>query len=89
MEYSLTKHLYFDRLLHILPVGSKLKTYADVEADQVFNSCRSIILNIAITKDLNPIIENTLKVIDLIVQDEEITSDKITDDIAHLSLIHI
>ena len=71
MEYSLTKHLFFDRLLLVLPIESNLKTYADVEADSVFNSCRSIILNIAITKDLNPIIENTLGLIDLIVQDEK------------------
>ena len=87
MEYSLTKHLFFDRLLLVLPIESNLKTYADVEADSVFNSCRSIILNIAITKDLNPIIENTLGLIDLIVQDEEITSDNITDDIAHSILV--
>lgn len=60
MEYSLTKHLFFDRLLLILPIESNLKTYSDVEADPVFNSCRTIILNIAITKDLNPIIEDTL-----------------------------
>ena len=87
MEYSLTKHLFFDSLLLVLPIESNLKTYADVEADSVFNSCRSIILNIAITKDLNPIIENTLGLIDLIVQDEEITSGNITDDIAHSILV--
>ncbi|EJS44753.1 ira1p [Saccharomyces arboricola H-6] len=87
MEYSLTKHLFFDRILLILPIESNFKAYADVEADQVFNSCRSIILNIAVTKDLNPIIENTLGLIDLIVQGEEITSDNITDDIAHSVLV--
>ncbi|CAI4055633.1 GTPase-activating protein IRA1 SKDI_02G2510 [Saccharomyces kudriavzevii IFO 1802] len=87
MEASLTKHLFYDRLLLILPIESNLKTYADVEGDQIFNSCRSVILNIAITKDLNTIIENTIGLIELIVQDEEITSDNITDDIAHSILV--
>lgn len=83
----LLKHLYHKKILSILPIESNFETYTEVEADQFFISCRSLIMNIALSSDLNDVVENTLNLIDIIIQDNEIISSQITDKAIHSILI--
>lgn len=84
---TLVKHLLFDRILPILPVESTLTTYSQVEQDQFFVSCRSVILNLAISGHFDAVVEEHLNAIDTVLQDEEITSDNITNDALHSILV--
>lgn len=77
MVHTLVKHLFFDRMFPILPIESSLETYTEVEHDIMFLSCRSVILNVAISQDLAPIIEQSLDLIDLILRSKKITSPNV------------
>ncbi|KAG0668708.1 Ras GTPase activating protein ira2 [Maudiozyma exigua] len=84
----LVNHLYFERILPMLPIESHFDTYTQVEKDQLYISCRSVIMNIAISSDVNDIIDNTLNLIDTIIKDHhKIISNKISMDSIHSILI--
>ena len=90
MISSLIKRLYEERLYNLLPINSSHKTYEDVEKDKSYLSYRSIILNVALSRDLNVIIEQTVNVIDKILNDEpNIASENITDEMIHSILVLI
>ena len=87
MVESLLTHLFLERILPILPIESDYRTYHRVEADASFLSCRSLVLNVAVFKDINPVIEQILDLIELILQNEDITSTKLSDDAMQSILI--
>ncbi|EDO16305.1 hypothetical protein Kpol_1053p43 [Vanderwaltozyma polyspora DSM 70294] len=89
MVNTLLKHLYFDRLFPMLPIESALSTYREVESDLLFLSCRSVILNVAISQDLGPVVQQTLDLIDLILRNENINSPNITEDAIHSIFVMI
>ena len=83
----LVNHLYFERILPMLPVESHFETYTEVEKEQLYISCRSVIMKIAISSDVNDIIDNTLNVINTIIKDHRIISSKISMDSIHSILV--
>lgn len=83
----LVRHLFFERIYPLLPVESHWSTYAEVETDQLYIACRAVVMNIAISSDLNAIVTNTLDVIDLIVQDHRIISSKLPPEACHSVLV--
>ncbi|GMM54638.1 hypothetical protein DAKH74_012540 [Maudiozyma humilis] len=83
----LVRHLFFERIYPLLPVESHWSTYTEVETDQLYISCRSVVMNIAISSDLNAIVTNTLDVIDLIVQDHRIISSRLPPEACHSVLV--
>jgi len=83
----LVNHLYLERIYPMLPVESHFETYLDVEKDQLYISCRSVIMNIAISSNVNDIIENTLNAIDMITKDHRIISSKISTGSIHSILV--
>lgn len=80
MVNSLIKHMYFDRILPILPVESTFQTYAEVEADETFLMCRAVIMDVSVSQGINSIIEQTLALMDLILRGDNIISDKLSED---------
>lgn len=88
MTDTLTKHVFFSKLLPILPVESSLRTYQEVEQQEFFLYCRSVAINIAISRDINPVIENALDLIDELLANElSIISQNIGDDTIQSILI--
>lgn len=85
---ALSKHLFFSKILPILPVESSLRTCQEVEQQDFFLHCRSIVISIAISRDLNPILENAMDLIDELLGNEaSIISQKIDDDTVQSILI--
>lgn len=80
MIQSLVHHLFNKRLIHILPIESSNKTYDEVEQNQFYLSFRSILVSIAVSRDLNIVTEQNLNLIDKILNGECIISDSISDD---------
>ncbi|CCK72454.1 Ras GTPase activating protein IRA2 KNAG_0K00890 [Huiozyma naganishii CBS 8797] len=80
MTDALLKYIYVDRLYQLLPVESVFKTYDQVEADSYFISCRSIILNVAVSRDLNVVAKHTLDLTDSILEGNDIISPEVTVD---------
>lgn len=87
MINTLCKHVFFDRLLPILPIESQFKTYNEVESLPFFLSLRSLIMNIAISHGLDPIIKQYLNLIEIILQNDTIIANSITDDARNSILI--
>lgn len=79
MIQSLVHYLFNERLIHLLPIESSYKTYEDVEQNQFFLSFRSILVSVAVSRDLNIVTEQNLDLIDKILNDETIISDRISD----------
>lgn len=75
---SLVKHLYFERILPVLPVESYLKTYGEVEANETFLMCRSVIMDVSVAQDLNAVIEETVTLIELILRDSDIIGENVS-----------
>lgn len=80
MNETLLRHVFFSKLLPILPVESANRFYQEVERQEYFTVCRTLIFNVAITRDLNTILENGLDLIDMILKNEDITSEKLNTD---------
>ncbi|KAG0670072.1 hypothetical protein C6P45_002867 [Maudiozyma exigua] len=76
MTDTLAKHLFFDRIFPLLPIKSNIATYQDVEINEFFLSCRAVILNVAIARDINSVIKNNLDLIDLIIHNGNLVNDK-------------
>lgn len=76
MTDTLAKHLFFDRIFPLLPIKSNISNYQDVEMNDFFLSCRAVILNVAIARDINSVINNNLDLIELIVQNGKLIDDK-------------
>lgn len=88
MISSLIKRLYEERLYNLLPINSSHKTYEDVENDKYYLAFRSIILNVAVSRGLNAIIEQTLNAIDKILNGEpNIISKSITNEMIQSILV--
>ncbi|CAL9732625.1 inhibitory regulator protein Ira1p [Monosporozyma unispora] len=88
MSDTLTKHVFFSKILPILPVESSLRTYQEVEQQDFFLYCRSVGINIAISRDLNPIMENAMDLIDeLLANEASIISQDVGDDTIQSILI--
>ncbi|CCE61164.1 hypothetical protein TPHA_0A00790 [Tetrapisispora phaffii CBS 4417] len=86
MTTTLVRHLLKERIYQLLPINSSYSTYIDVEADVYFLSSRSVLLNVAISQDIEPIVTNVLDLIDLVLQfglpddaddDDATTGDKL------------
>lgn len=85
---GLSKHLFFSKLLPILPVESALRTCQEVEEQGSFLHCRSIAICVAISRDLNPILENAMDLIDELLGNEaSIISQEINEDTVQSILI--
>lgn len=87
MTETLVYHLFFDRILPVLPVESTLTTYREVESDQFFISCRGVIMNVALSRDLNPVIDYSLQLIESLTESRELISDEINEDVAQSVLV--
>ncbi|CCH61653.1 hypothetical protein TBLA_0F01100 [Henningerozyma blattae CBS 6284] len=87
MVETLSKHIFFDRLLPILPIESSPRTYEEVESMPFFLSLRTLIMNVAISHGLDPIIKQILDLTNLILQDETIISAAISDEARNSILI--
>ncbi|QID87911.1 Ras GTPase activating protein ira2 [Saccharomyces pastorianus] len=87
MTRTLIKHVLFDRILPILPVESNLSTYLEVEAYAPFISCRSLLFNVAVFRDLNAIVGYSLELIELLLQGHDIISDENNDDVIESILV--
>lgn len=85
---GLSKHLFFSKILPILPVESAFRTCQEVEQQEFFLHCRSIAISVAISRDLNPILENAMDLIDELLGNEaSIISQEINDDTVQSILI--
>ena len=90
MIHSLVKRLYEEKLYHVLPIHSSYNTYEEVEKDEYFLSFRSIILNVAVSRDLNVVVEETLNTIDNVLNGKpDIVSDNVTEDMMQSILVSI
>ncbi|EJS41849.1 ira2p [Saccharomyces arboricola H-6] len=87
MTRSLVKHILFDRILPILPVQSNLRTFSEVEEYSSFMSCKSVLINIAVSRDLNAIVECSLDLIQSLLQGKEIIMDSSNGDVVESILI--
>ncbi|CCD23317.1 Ras GTPase activating protein IRA2 NDAI_0B02820 [Naumovozyma dairenensis CBS 421] len=79
MVDTLVKHFFNERIFPILPIESGFPSYLEVESEPSYISCRSVIMNIAISKDLNPIAEQTMNLIETILKNESIISQNTTE----------
>lgn len=87
MIQSMVNYLFFSRLLPLLPVESTATSYTEVETEPFFLSIRSVLMKIAVFKDLNTVIENALNLLESILDDEDIISGKINPDAIQSTLI--
>lgn len=87
MVNSLVRHLYFERVLPLLPVESTLQTYCDVEADETFLMCRAVLMDVAVNQDVNPIINQTASLVELILRDGTIISEECRDEAVQSILV--
>ncbi|SMN19557.1 similar to Saccharomyces cerevisiae YBR140C IRA1 GTPase-activating protein that negatively regulates RAS by converting it from the GTP-to the GDP-bound inactive form [Maudiozyma saulgeensis] len=88
MTDTLAKHLFFDRIFPLLPIKSNISTYQEVELNEFFLSCRAVILNVAIARDINSVVRNNLDLIELIAQNEKLTeNNNINEDSLNSLLI--
>ncbi|CCF57120.1 hypothetical protein KAFR_0C01250 [Kazachstania africana CBS 2517] len=83
----LIHHLYFDRIYPILPIESTLQTFSEVEEDPFYISCRAVVMQVAISENMNGISEQTLALIQLIIKDDYIISSNISEDAIHSILV--
>ena len=87
MTRTLVNHILFERILPILPVESNLSTYSEVEEYSSFISCRSVLINVTVSRDANAMVEGTLELIESLLQGHEIISDKGSSDVIESILI--
>ncbi|CAB4253634.1 GTPase-activating protein IRA1 [Maudiozyma barnettii] len=88
MTNTLARHLFFDRIFPLLPIKSNTSSYQEVELNEFFLSCRAVILNVAIARDINSVIHNNLDLIELIAQNEKLTeNNNINEDSLNSLLI--
>ncbi|CCK72560.1 GTPase-activating protein IRA1 KNAG_0K01960 [Huiozyma naganishii CBS 8797] len=87
MINSLARHLFFSKILPLLPIESSSHNYQEVENGTFYLSCRSVAFNITVHRNLNPVVKNSLDLIDYILQDEPITSNKLNEDSMHSILV--
>lgn len=80
MVRSLVKHLFFERILPVLPVESYLKTYGEVEANETFLMCRSVIMDVSVAQDVNAVVEETITLIELILREGDIIGENISPE---------
>lgn len=80
MTDALVKHLYFERILPLLPIKSNISTYQEVELNDFFLACRAVILNVGVTKNINSVIEQNLDLIEIIVNNGKTTAKKNYDE---------
>lgn len=84
---TLIRHVFFSKLLPILPVESASRSYQEVENQEYYAVCRTLIFNVGVIRDLNSIIENALDLIDMILKNEEIISEDLSTDAKHSILV--
>lgn len=90
MIHSLVKRLFEENLYNILPINSSYNTYEEVEKDQYFLSFRSIILNVAVSRDLDVVVEETLNTINVILKrNPDIVSEDVTEDMVQSIVVLI
>ncbi|CCF59180.1 hypothetical protein KAFR_0G01460 [Kazachstania africana CBS 2517] len=77
---TLTRHIFFERIFPLLPIESNLRTYQEVEANEFYTSCRSVVLNVAVSRNLNAIINHSLDLIDQILQNHRIISNQLGEE---------
>lgn len=80
MVRSLVKHIYFERILPVLPIESTFRSYSEVEADETYLMCRSVIMDVAVSQNINPIVEQSVSLIDLILQEGNIISGNLSEE---------
>lgn len=87
MVDSLVKHLCFERILPLLPVESTLRDYSDVEADEMFLMCRSVLMDAAVAQDINPIVDQMASLMELILRDGTIIAAEVTEEAVQSILV--
>lgn len=78
MVKALVKHLFFERILPVLPVESYLRTYGEVEANETFLMCRSVIMDVSVAQDVSAVVEQTVILVEMILKDEDIIGDNVS-----------
>ncbi|SCU84295.1 LAMI_0C06964g1_1 [Lachancea mirantina] len=73
MSLSLSRFTY-ELIYNALPFQSNRSTYADVESDVLFENCRTILFNVASVHDIDPIVQETLRLVDIITKKEDSAS---------------
>lgn len=80
MVRALLKHLFVERILPLLPIESTLQKYSEVESDETFIRCRSVIMDVSISQSINLVVETGVETIELILQGESVLSNRVSEE---------
>ncbi|GMM57285.1 GTPase-activating protein [Maudiozyma humilis] len=88
MSDTLTRHLLFERIFPLLPVRSGAASYQEVELNEVYLSCRAVLLNVAVSRDISGAVNGILDLVDLITQSKALVAqENVNLDTVHSVLI--